>query len=137
MPRWFWAALIGLMGCLGLGLAVQSATGAAPAAMAALDQARLAGGLAKDPGDWLTAAGDWAEQRFSPLQQINDKTVGRLGLLWYADLDTYRGVEGTPLVIDGVIYNISAWDVTTAYDGVTGRKLWTFDPKVPVSWAGM
>ena len=135
MPRWFWVALIGLMGCLGLGLAVQSATGAAPPAMAALDQARLAGGLAKDPGDWLTAAGDWAEQRFSPLKQINDKTVGRLGLLWYADLDTYRGVEGTPLVIDGVIYNISAWDVTTAYDGVTGRKLWTFDPKVPVSWA--
>ena len=135
MSRWFWAAVIALMGCLGLGLAGGSATGAPPAQMAAVDQARLAGGHAKDPGDWMTVGGDWAEQRFSPLTQINDKNVQRLGLAWYADLDTYRGVEGTPVIIDGVIYNISAFDITTAYDAVTGKVLWTYDPKIPVSWA--
>ena len=74
-------------------------------------------------------------QRFSPLTQINDKNVGRLGLAWYADLDTYRGVEATPLIIDGVLYNVSAWDITTAYDAATGKVLWTYDPRIPVSWA--
>ena len=82
------------------------------------------------PGQWLTVGGTWNEQRFSPLSQINDKNVGRLGLAWYADLNTYRGVEATPLIIDGVLYNISAWDITTAYDAATGKVLWTFDPKI-------
>jgi len=77
----------------------------------------------------------WSEQRFSPLTQINDQNVGRLGLAWYADLDTYRGVEATPLEIDGVLYNVSAWDVTTAYDATTGKVLWRYDPKVPLEWA--
>ena len=78
---------------------------------------------------------DWTEQRFSPLKQINDNNVERLGLAWYADLNTYRGVEATPLVIDGVLYNISAWDITTAYDARTGKVLWTYDPKMPPEYA--
>jgi quinohemoprotein ethanol dehydrogenase len=101
----------------------------APAGPANVTQARLA--AAARPGDdWITHGGGWQEQRFSPLTQINDRNVGRLGLLWYDDLHTYRGVEATPLEIDGVLYNISAWDVTTAYDAVTGKKLWTYDPKI-------
>ena len=57
--------------------------------------------------------------------------VGELGLAWYADLDTYRGVEGTPIEVDGVLYNTSAWNITTAYDATTGKVLWSYDPKVP------
>jgi quinohemoprotein ethanol dehydrogenase len=101
----------------------------APRDPANVSQARLA--AAARPGDdWITHGGGWQEQRFSPLTQINDKNVSRLGLLWYDDLHTYRGVEATPLEIDGVLYNISAWDVTTAYDALTGKKLWTYDPKI-------
>jgi quinohemoprotein ethanol dehydrogenase len=33
-----------------------------------------------------------------------------------------------------VLYNISAWNITTAYDARTGKPLWTFDPKVPREW---
>ena len=43
----------------------------------------------------------WSEQDYSPLTQVNDKNVQRLGLAWYADLNTYRGVEATPLEVDG------------------------------------
>ena len=99
MQRWFWPVLVGALGCLGLGLTV--ASGAAPGPMAAVDQSRLAAN--KDPGQWLTIGGGWSEQRFSPLSQINDKTVQRLGLAWYVDLNTYRGVEGTPVIVDGVL----------------------------------
>ena len=73
-------------------------------------------------------------QRFSPLDQINEHNVSELGLAWYYDMDTLRGVEATPLYSEGVIYNTSAWNITTAHDARTGKALWTFDPKVPREW---
>ena len=54
--------------------------------------------------------------------QINDQNAGQLGLAWYADLNTYRGVQATPLFIDGVLYNVSVWNVVTAYDGRTRAR---------------
>src|SRR5690606_32022160 len=62
-------------------------------------------------GDWLSYSRTWDEQRFSPLSQINDGNVQTLGLAWYADLETYRGVQASPLVIDGVLYNESIFNV--------------------------
>src|SRR5215207_4340732 len=58
----------------------------------------------KDSENWMSHGRTWGEQRFSPLKQINDSNVSRLGLAWYADLSTYKGVVATPLVIDGVLY---------------------------------
>ncbi|WEK46595.1 MAG: PQQ-dependent dehydrogenase, methanol/ethanol family [Candidatus Andeanibacterium colombiense] len=86
-------------------------------------------------GDWQSYSRTWDEQRFSPLTQINDKNVQRLGLAWYADLGTYRGVQASPLVVDGILYNESIYNVVTAYDGKTGKQLWTYDPKVGPEWA--
>lgn len=90
---------------------------------------------ADNASSWMSHGRTYDEQRFSPLTQINDKTVQRLGLAWFDDLATYRGVQATPLVVDGVIYNASAFNIITAYDGKTGRKLWTYDPKVERQWA--
>ena len=57
---------------------------------------------AADGNEWLSYGRDYGEQRFSPLTQVSDKTVGRLGLAWYADINTERGMEASPLAIDGV-----------------------------------
>jgi quinohemoprotein ethanol dehydrogenase len=86
-------------------------------------------------GDWMSYGRTWDEQRFSPLKQINDQNADRLGLAWYADLNTYRGMESTPLVIGGILYNVSVFNVVTAYDARNGKILWTFDPKVAPQWA--
>src|SRR5690606_7261635 len=59
-------------------------------------------------GEWLMDGRTYSAQRFSPLDLINEDNVKDLGLAWYHDLDTLRGVEATPLMIDGVLYNISA-----------------------------
>ncbi len=91
-------------------------------------------GAAKDGSQWMGPSRTYDEQRFSPLTQINDKTVSKLGLTWYADIDTERGMESSPLVIDGVLYNVQPWNKTTAYDAKTGRVLWTFDPQVPLKY---
>jgi quinohemoprotein ethanol dehydrogenase len=80
---------------------------------------------------WLSYGRTYDEQRFSPLTEINAGNVGKLGLAWSADLDTARGQEATPLVIDGKIYISTAWSKVKAYDAATGAPLWDFDPKVP------
>ena len=82
-------------------------------------------------GEWLSYGRDYAEQRFSPLDAIKRDNVGRLGVAWWADLDTDRGQEATPLVADGVLYTTTAWSKVMAFDAKTGKPLWAFDPKVP------
>jgi len=83
-----------------------------------------------EPGNWLSYGRTYDEQRFSPLNQINTDTIARLGLAWSYDLELPRGVEATPLVVDGVMYVTSAWSVVHAIDAKTGRRLWVYDPKV-------
>jgi glucose dehydrogenase len=41
-----------------------------------------------DASQWLSVGRTSDEQRFSPLEQINTTTVAKLGLAWFADLDT-------------------------------------------------
>ncbi|MCL6252056.1 PQQ-dependent dehydrogenase, methanol/ethanol family [Altererythrobacter sp. KTW20L] len=87
---------------------------------------------AVEPGQWVSTGRTWDEQRFSPLDQINAGNVGNLGLAWYADLNTDRGQEATPLVLGRVLYNTEPWNIVTAYDAATGRQLWRYDPQVPL-----
>ena len=107
----------------------ESGKGIAGVDAAAIANADLA------PGNWMTYGRTYAEQRFSPLQQITDKNVNQLGLAWYLDLDTRRGQESTPLVIDGVMYFTTAWSKVVALVAATGARLWSYDPKVPPAWA--
>jgi quinohemoprotein ethanol dehydrogenase len=133
---WFAAALAGatLSGCGGANDgAITSATpGTPPAANAPrpVDDARLRN-AANEPESWLTHGGTYAEQRFSPLTQINKETLAQLAPAWFHEFDTYRGQEATPLVADGVLYTTTAWSKAYALDAATGKLLWSYDPKVP------
>ena len=83
-----------------------------------------------EPGTWMTHGRTYSEQRYSPLTEINQRNVSKLGLAWYYDLQTERGIEATSLVVNGVMYTTSAWSIVHALDARTGKQLWTFDPKV-------
>jgi quinohemoprotein ethanol dehydrogenase len=113
---------------IGLVLCGPSAMSAIRTGMGAVDANRL--DRATPSGDWLTYGGSNAETRFSPLDQINEKTISRLKPAWVVDLDTSRGQEATPLVIDGVMYTSTAWSKVMALDAATGRVLWKYDPQV-------
>ncbi|MEX1196595.1 MAG: PQQ-dependent dehydrogenase, methanol/ethanol family [Pseudohongiellaceae bacterium] len=89
----------------------------------------------RNPEEWLTHGRTYSEQRHSPLSRVNTDNVGELGLAWHFELDTDRGQEATPLVIDGVIYFTSAWSKAFALDARTGEELWRFDPEVPGRYA--
>ena len=87
-----------------------------------------------EPGNWMVHGRTYNEQRFSPLKQINDQNISQLRLSWFYDLDTHRGQEATPLVVDGVMYFTSAWSKVFALNAGTGALLWSYDPKVPGEW---
>jgi len=95
---------------------------------AAVDDARIKTASASE--EWLTYGGTYDEQRHSTLNQINAETVGDLGVAWTYDLATNRGVESTPIVVDGVMYVTSAWSVVYALDAQTGEELWVHEPDV-------
>lgn len=80
--------------------------------------------------NWLSHGRDYAEQRFSPLEQINRHNVQQLGLAWYQDLPGGRGMEATPLIIDGRMYFTGQYGMIFAFDAASGEPLWQFDPKV-------
>jgi len=101
-----------------------------PAPVAQVDDARLLA-AADDGANWLSYGRTYDEQRFSPLTAVNDGNVATLGLAWSFDLDTARGQEATPLVVDGVMYVSTAWSMVKALDAATGKLLWAYDPKVP------
>jgi hypothetical protein len=102
-----------------------------PAALSApVTDARLAN-ADNEPGQWLSVGRNREEQRYSPLKRITTDNVQQLGLTWYADFDTNRGQEASPLMVDGVLYVTTAWSKVFAFDAVTGKALWQYDPKVP------
>ncbi|PKP77478.1 MAG: PQQ-dependent dehydrogenase, methanol/ethanol family, partial [Alphaproteobacteria bacterium HGW-Alphaproteobacteria-3] len=88
----------------------------------------------KEPGNWLAHGRTYSEQRFSPLDQITPENIGELSLAWSLDTDTTRGLEATPIVIDGTMYMSLSWGVTIAVDAKSGEELWRFDPEVPGEW---
>ncbi len=85
----------------------------------------------EEQGNWLVHGRDRGEQRFSPLRQIQRDNVGGLGLAWWTPTRSRRGLEATPLMVDGVLYATSTWSVVFALDAATGEELWRYDPKVP------
>ncbi|MEP7272614.1 MAG: PQQ-dependent dehydrogenase, methanol/ethanol family [Acidobacteriota bacterium] len=86
-------------------------------------------------GNWLGHGRTLSEQRYSPLSQINETNVGRLGLAWSYKLDIDRGTEASPIIVDGVMYTTGAFSIVYALDARNGKLLWKYDPKVARNYA--
>ncbi len=103
--------------------------------LAALAQAQTAADLTggATSTDWLTYGHDYAETRFSTLTQVNADNINELGVAWTFDTDSFRGLEATPLMKDGVLYATRPWSSVFALDARTGALLWNYDPQVDKS----
>ena len=87
-----------------------------------------------EPGNWLAHGRTYDEQRHSPLSQIDADNVAELGLAWYWNTGDVRGLEATPIVVDGVMFSTGTWSRVYANDGRTGELIWQYDPEVPRQW---
>ena len=84
-----------------------------------------------NPNNWAHARGQYNNQGYSQLSQINTKNVKNLKLAWTFSTGVNRGHEGAPLVIDGVMYvhtafpnNIYALDLNNDQ-----KIIWSYFPK--------
>src|ERR1700758_208958 len=87
--------------------------------------------LSKDPNQWVMPAGNYANTRYSELNQINKDNAKNLRPLWTFSTGVLRGHEGGPLVIGDIMYihtpfpnNVFALDLNH-----NGQILWKYEPK--------
>jgi PQQ-dependent dehydrogenase (methanol/ethanol family) len=87
--------------------------------------------MSANPKDWVMPAGDYANTRYSKLNQITAANVGKLQVAWTFSTGVLRGHEGGPLVIGNMMYvhtpfpnKVFAMDL--AQDG---KIVWKYEPK--------
>lgn len=83
------------------------------------------------PGDWTSQARDYANSRYSPLNQINTSNVARLRTAWTFSDGALYGHEGAPLVIGNTMYTVSPFpDRAFALDLTKpgAPTKWVYDP---------
>jgi len=78
-----------------------------------------------DPNNWPQYHRSYNAWRFSPLDQINKSNVKKLKVAWiHQPGNITHGLQSTPIVIDGVMYTISADNNVWAIDAATGKTIW-------------
>jgi quinohemoprotein ethanol dehydrogenase len=97
--------------------------------VAQLDQVRLVN-ADREPQNWPTTGRDFGKSHYSPMNRINKNNIASLGFAWEYQTHTNRGLEATPIVIDGVMYTSGVMGRAYALDAKSGKEIWTFDPKV-------
>ena len=98
--------------------------------------------LSQDQKQWVMAPKDYANTRFSGLDQINTGNVGNLQAAWSFSLGSNRGQEAAPLVIDGTMYVVGPYvlphpNQVFALDPTNGDLKWSYYPKPNPSAEGV
>ena len=106
--------------------------GAGAAAVVVVEGARAGVERPGPAGEWAMPGGDYANTRFSPLEQITPANVKGLRVAWALSTGTLRGHEGQPLVVDNTMYVVTPYpNVAYAIDlAQEGQPLkWKFRPE--------
>ncbi|MCM2398177.1 methanol/ethanol family PQQ-dependent dehydrogenase [Rhizobium sp. S95] len=84
-----------------------------------------------DPNQWVLQTGDYANQRYSKLDQINKENVGKMQVSWTFSTGVLRGHEGSPLVVGNMMYVHAPFPNTVfALDlDKEGQIVWRYEPK--------
>lgn len=83
-----------------------------------------------NPSNWAMQAGNMHNQRYSSLKQINTSNVNKLQVAWTFSTGVLRGHEGSPLVVDGVMYLVSPFpNKVFAINLDTQEIIWKYEPK--------
>src|ERR1700682_1657645 len=87
--------------------------------------------MSQNPKDWVMPAGDYANTRYSKLNQITAANVGKLQVAWTFSTGVLRGHEGGPLIIGNVMYvhtpfpnKVYALDLSQE-----NKIIWRYEPK--------
>ncbi len=84
-----------------------------------------------DPKQWVIQAGNYDNNRYSKLDQINSGNVAKMVPSWSFSTGVLRGHEGSPLVVGDVMYVHTPFpNIVYALDlNNDGKILWKYEPK--------
>jgi len=87
--------------------------------------------MSKNPKDWVMPTGDYANQRYSKLNQITAANVGKLQVAWTFSTGVLRGHEGGPLVIGDLMYVHAPFPNTVYALNLKDENkiVWKYEPK--------
>lgn len=87
--------------------------------------------LEKDPKQWVMPTGNYANHRYSELNQINAGNASKLRPVWSFSTGVLRGHEGGPMVIGDVMYVHTPFpNIVYALDlNDSGKIIWKYEPK--------
>ena len=88
------------------------------------------GAMEPDDGQWTRATKDYANTRYSTLEQINTGNVNQLKVAWTFDTGVARGQEAAPIIANNTMYIAAPWPNTLYALDLTksGALKWRFDP---------
>ena len=101
-------------------------------------------------GEWGSYASDAGSTKYTSLSEINRENFDKLEIAWaWTSIDGELDLEGmlgsdaddisfgrlqaTPLMVEGVLYMITALNQVVALDATSGELLWSFDPQAYLS----
>lgn len=90
--------------------------------------------LSRDDKQWVMAPKNYANTRYSGLDQINAGNVGQLRLAWSFSNGVARGQEAAPLIVNNRLYTIAPYadpnpNRVFALDATSGELVWSYQPK--------
>ena len=104
------------------------------AAASGLILATAASSVVADAGkEWTMYGGDYANTRYSVLDQINTKNVGKLRVAWIRSLGTLDSQQSAPLVIGDTMFVTSSLRPRYVYalNAKDGSIIWKYEPELP------
>lgn len=88
---------------------------------------------APDDKDWLLYGRTYDHQRFSPISDVTRDNVKKLRPVAIIQTGILGPLEVSPIVVNGVMFIVTANDHVRAYDAASGHILWSYDPKLGFS----
>src|SRR6266852_8683523 len=87
--------------------------------------------MSQNPKDWVMPTGNYANQRYSKLNQITAANVGKLQVAWTFSTGVLRGHEGGPLVIGDLMYVHAPFPNTVYALNLKDESkiVWKYEPK--------
>ena len=98
--------------------------------------------LSQDEHQWVMASKNYANTRFSGLDQINTKNATRMKLAWTFSVGVDRGQEAAPLIVNNTMYIVAPYygvhpNQVFALDATTGELKWSYSPKPELAAVGV
>ena len=79
--------------------------------------------------DWPEYLGGPDRNHYSPLTQVNESNANQLKIAWTYSLPDSGQMQANPIIVNGILYSVSASVQAFALDAATGKEIWRFgDP---------